>query len=801
MKKVLSFVLILALVLGSFSFAFGLSDIADSNNSEAITVANDLGIVKGFPDGTFKPDQAVNRAEFAAMITRALAIPESALAAYTSTSFKDTAGYGWAVPYLAFCESKGIMLGDGMGNAMPGRTINVNEAITMAVRTIGYTENSAMLVGNWPSNYVTLAQTLRLYDDVAATTLISRESAAQVIYNSLKVPLVTVNADGETKTVRNSDNTADMTLLTAGLGCEASKDGIINNTSSTLISLVKYVGAYGKTYKNGDGEVVAVAEITSTFLTVDDYDTSNDYFKTEDGTKYYFASGYDNNTTNGALVVNGWTSGAATNSYIKANVTEGATYAFDLSGKTLNKAHSKIEWTPTAGFLYETDMLDDDNINGYDFNMTDEDQIDFTYFQLRGAASLEDIAVDDVVKVYERNGFITRLDVGTKSVTGMVTAYNSTDGYTIDGNAYETATYTGSDNGDVKVGNTGTAYLDYSNKIFKFDLDDAAAGNYAVMMGPVKTVSSGYTPVDQVKLFTADGKEMVYEVASTYTTASATVDFAMISSGSVTVTPTYATANGIVVEYSLNSSGKVDKIKPVTDTAVTGEVNAAANLIGTRPIATNAVVFVWNTTDEEWSVQTASKFDTDFTFADTNSNAYVKDNKIQAIAVTNAAVTGSKVVLGVVNSVDYRYSDSEEKSMDYIVGLSGGADYKAFTNKAQGASGYSQTTTANAVVKFTVDTAGVITNVSAPSTGANNDIEKAVTGATTTIKAISGNRIQDSATPSNYYDLTADVAVYIWNATDSKWEVKRVVDLKDHFFKLYMTDEDLGAYDIVVAWK
>ncbi|MEL7657019.1 MAG: S-layer homology domain-containing protein, partial [Bacillota bacterium] len=129
MRKVLSFVLVLSLVLGSFSMAFaatpatsaGLSDIAGNANEAAIQVSYDLGIVTGNPDGTYLPTKAVTRAEFAAMITRALAIPDSALAGYTSTTFKDTTGYGWAVPYLAFCQSKGILLGDGAGNVMPGR--------------------------------------------------------------------------------------------------------------------------------------------------------------------------------------------------------------------------------------------------------------------------------------------------------------------------------------------------------------------------------------------------------------------------------------------------------------------------------------------------------------------------------------------------------------------------------------------------------------------------------------------------------------------------------------------------------
>ena len=61
MKKVLSFVLVLTLVLGSFSMVFAadanatakLSDIAGNTNEQAITVVNDLGIVTGYPDGTF----------------------------------------------------------------------------------------------------------------------------------------------------------------------------------------------------------------------------------------------------------------------------------------------------------------------------------------------------------------------------------------------------------------------------------------------------------------------------------------------------------------------------------------------------------------------------------------------------------------------------------------------------------------------------------------------------------------------------------------------------------------------------
>ncbi|MBQ7605709.1 MAG: S-layer homology domain-containing protein, partial [Firmicutes bacterium] len=195
MKKVLSLVLVLALVLGSFSMAFAaetkttnMSDVAGNANEGAIVVANDLGIVTGYNDGTFKPANAVTRAEFAAMMTRALAIPESALKGFKTSSFKDVASDHWAVAYLGYCNSKGIMTGYEDGTARPNQTITVNEAMTMICRALGYTNQAKELVGSWPANYIALAQQLSLYDDVAATGVTDRATAAQIVYNALTVP-------------------------------------------------------------------------------------------------------------------------------------------------------------------------------------------------------------------------------------------------------------------------------------------------------------------------------------------------------------------------------------------------------------------------------------------------------------------------------------------------------------------------------------------------------------------------------------------------------------------------------------
>jgi hypothetical protein len=304
-------VLTLALILGSISVASAakgdpeLSDIAGNANEEAIKVAYDLNIVTGTPEGTYEPDKAVNRAEFATLITKALRIPDSALSYYGAATFKDTAGYSWAVPYLAVLQQRGIMKGDGYGNAMPGRDITPNEAVTMVLRAIGYTDNASVLVGQWPANYVALGQSLNLYAKVANDTKMTKASAAQMIYNVLTKQLVQVDANSTVKYLYDTDgminNTDEQTLLTQNLNCRRERDVVVSyaDADTSKIDLLPYVGAFGTLFiSKADEEVVAVADVSTTFL-VGRFTYANaqgastnqnlgqvDKFKAVDGTEY-----------------------------------------------------------------------------------------------------------------------------------------------------------------------------------------------------------------------------------------------------------------------------------------------------------------------------------------------------------------------------------------------------------------------------------------------------------------------------------------------------------------------------------
>ena len=778
MRKVLSFVLVLALVLGSFSMAFGLTDINDSANSEAIQVNADLGIITGFPDGSFKPDQAVNRAEFAAMITRALAIPESALAGFATTSFKDTSGYGWAVPYLAFCESKGIMLGDGYGNAMPGRTISVNEAVTMVLRAIGYTENSSELTGAWPANYVSLAKAKNLYDDVASAVNIDRANAAQVIYNALTVDMVAVAADGATAPVVGGGN-----MLTRGFNAENKGEQVVVYTEESNINLWKYVGAYGTVYEV-KGDIVAVADVKTTFLT-GEY-TSSTGILDVDGVEYKLSSVTAIVSPAGASFANGdpkQPSADVPGDYDGKTITVAVT----LKGKTVDELYSIALWDVTQGegFLFEEDMLEDDNLNGHDFATDGNDDIIMNSFQLLGVNSLEDIDVDDVVYVYENaKGDITKIEVGTEVVEGKIDRISGSK-YYIDGVAY----YLGAANAEEPVlGDTGTAYLDYAGEIFDWDADDSAKGNFAVLVDKNESVDWNTTTY-AVKLFTADGETIKPEVKKS-------------------VAGLTAAAMGIdkntIVEYSLDKNGKVDSITKAAYEPVNGKVNGTNTLIGDKRVASNLVVFLWEG-DEDYSIGDLADFDKDvevssagITADGTVTGAAVAGDggKVKAILITDDIIAGGDSVYGIVIATS-KAIDADDDTVLALTVFKGGEEKYLLTDKSDLAK-YGKTTTTAGLQVLKINASGVITDV----TGAvKADVDDMVTNSATTVKSIDGNFIKLAS--GKTYELAKNPVLYVWNSSKSKFEIKTTLSsLKSKYVSLYESDEGPTelVYDYVIAW-
>ncbi|WP_459690187.1 S-layer homology domain-containing protein, partial [Agathobaculum sp. TL06] len=198
-KKVLALVLAFACAFTMFAGA-AFTDEADIKATDAVNMLTALGVIEGNPDGSFKPDATVTRAEMAKMIfvVRNNTIDDSA---YENNSSKMTdISSHWAKGYIKFCESQGIIAGYGDNTFRPDATVTGVEAAKMLLVLAGYDADKAGLVGHdWSTNTLRYAGSAGILDDVNAglESGLPRQYAAQMIYNTLDTNRVKWSEDSK----------------------------------------------------------------------------------------------------------------------------------------------------------------------------------------------------------------------------------------------------------------------------------------------------------------------------------------------------------------------------------------------------------------------------------------------------------------------------------------------------------------------------------------------------------------------------------------------------------------------------
>ena len=90
------------------------------DNVAAIEAMAARGILTGYPDGTFRPERTLTRAEFCAMVTAALGLPASG-----NNAFADTEGH-WASGRIATAYAYGLAAGTGNGKFNPNGTVKAD---------------------------------------------------------------------------------------------------------------------------------------------------------------------------------------------------------------------------------------------------------------------------------------------------------------------------------------------------------------------------------------------------------------------------------------------------------------------------------------------------------------------------------------------------------------------------------------------------------------------------------------------------------------------------------------------------
>ena len=177
------------------------SDVKNHANKAAIEALASRGIINGMGQGTFMPNKTMTRAEFAAIVTRALG-----LTAKDTKVFSDVPSSKWYAGYIGTANSSGIVNGVGNGKFNPEGTITRQEAAAMVARAaklcgldtaMDAAATKDMLaqfgdyrsVASWAKEPMAFCYSVNILDQSALkiepTKAILRCEIAQMLYNML----------------------------------------------------------------------------------------------------------------------------------------------------------------------------------------------------------------------------------------------------------------------------------------------------------------------------------------------------------------------------------------------------------------------------------------------------------------------------------------------------------------------------------------------------------------------------------------------------------------------------------------
>ncbi len=169
------------------------------------------GYISGYPDGTFRPNNAISRAEFVTLANKAFSynVP-------TSISFKDLEPSHWAYSEIQKGVSAGYIKGDAAGTFRPGAAVTRQEAAVMMaqIKQLQQNANSALSytdynsIANWAKPYVGAVSNVKIMQGFPngafrPQTSMTRAEAVTALENAIFAPTQSSNQPSSSVTTPN----------------------------------------------------------------------------------------------------------------------------------------------------------------------------------------------------------------------------------------------------------------------------------------------------------------------------------------------------------------------------------------------------------------------------------------------------------------------------------------------------------------------------------------------------------------------------------------------------------------------
>ena len=811
MKKVLSLVLVIAMVLSSMSFAFAgtFEDVVDTDYEKAINTLAGLGIITGYEDGTFRPERVVTRAEMAKLMVEILGYGD--LVAGAKSNFSDTQGH-WADQWIAIAAGRNIVIGTGDGKFTPDRAVSYDEVLTMIVRGLGYTDDSNEIKSmTWPTNFKVKAAELGITDDVKMnTTGADRGGVAQVLYNALDATLVSVDTEGNVVYLKDAkQDYAPLLSRIANSKTLTVQPGHVNKDSKIyagdIVELEQYMYQTLKVYtsktdsdivvyvKGSDSLVVegAVDEVTATTINVKDKDgriTKVPFKGIEDSAMMYY-----NGEETDMPVIN-----ANLEDYENIKIV-----AFEDDNTTIGR-NGKIDAAEIVGIVVDEQtraaVVEHEYVDGktkvdvFELPIDANKDVIFDQVKVEGAVdSIEDIAEDDTVVEYaaRKNGKVvkTRLVVSRETVEGKVSKVDATNGaVTIDGTKYSLNSVA---NPAIELGDEGTFYLDHNGKVV--DSEANTILEYAAVVGFEKgEVSTKFgtktiKTYPQVKVRTTEDEVVVYdlfvkvnskgEITDALELNDVVIDFKIDENDKIQIVDALESLDDSLIKYALNKDDKINEIS-------TDGIKSTGNIDkedAEFKLAENVVIF--DKTGTNYPVVSMGRLKDPFA----GKAGYNKNGEIVAL-LTDDVKEGSVDVYAYIDKASEAYDADGDAVLEAIAFMKG-EKVEYLTDDARYFGGKGNT---NKVYALELD-GEIITNAIAW-----DDAELDVTAKNIEVKSVSTATNSVLATNGIRYYLTDDATIVELTKTLNVDKVADLYDLRDRVITLYIDNDNDNNNDNVV---
>ena len=505
LKRTLSLALASVMLVGMMSVgasAVNASDFTDADeivNKDAVSTMTALGIINGKEDGSyFDPTGTVTRAEMAKMLCVAInGGVDPVLGVKDTPTFTDIKGH-WAESYIEYCAANGIIAGRGNNKFDPTGTVSATEAAKMLLGVLGYNAEKSGLVGNdWAINTNVLANQNGLYKNLSnlnANTLLTRDNAAQMIYNALDANMVELNAAGNYTTSQYSyTGTESVVTGTERVWVLTIKEN--NCTDSGIKAAVDALS--GSVYNSRSDADETVKEVAGAELSKVKYaleqKTQNVYGENT-VTKYA-------DETMGHKYLSLITDGDAVLTDVEKDSK--GTYTLYMNGITTKGQYTKVEgdYSNLIGQKVEVLYKDSENVYGV-YASTDSSLIVESTAGKVGTLSNNEVKIDGTTYKVDSNVTTTALYTG-KLIDGLnvggnkaaaVKAYDNDDNGKIDTVVYvpftaAKVTYVGEKSFNTDVAGTNIKFEDVNA------YDDMAKNDYVIKSDAANTVDDTDTYV------------------------------------------------------------------------------------------------------------------------------------------------------------------------------------------------------------------------------------------------------------------------------------------------------------------